>query len=375
VTQAADGELPTEPVVRRRRMDDALPASPSVTPMRASVETPPRRPQDPIENLLVRSEDDVPVTVLIDELLDELVHQLAKEDAHLLAPMAIRQVKVSPNLRADLAQSIETRLSARLVKGTEIAQVVCTDCRALRSRLEGHDWVVSLGVVRQAELRELAEDIGARTFLDLDLSYVPGPPQAVLTLTARAFRASDARVLFASSIRADETTAEILRTGHKVPSREEQLAELDRKLGGRPYYGVAAIIGAAIIPYQSGAISAGTIGVRLFERFGEEKRHTFGLQAEGFINPNKLMAGMLTALYSWQVMPPNLNKPELYLSWGVGGFIAGNEGNTAIFEAGIDYVMKFRFSLGGSVIYMPPVSYAGGDLGGVGGKARFAFNW
>jgi hypothetical protein len=341
----------------------------------AAIESPSRTSRDAVSELLVRSDDDVPVTVLIDELLDELVHQLGKEDAQRLAPMAIRWIKLSPNLRADLAQSIEARLSARLTKSTEIAQVVCTDCRSLRSRIEGRDWVVSLGAVRQADLRQIADDLGAKTFLDLDIAFVPGPPKSQLSLSARAFRASDARVVFASAVRADETTAAILRTGVRPPSRDEQLAELERKLEARPYYGQIAYLGAAWIPYQPRGISGGTVGYQVYERFGPERRHMYGLAAEGFINPSQLQAGMLSAVYTYQASPPDLNRPELHLSWSVGAFVAGNEGNTLIVQSGADYLMKFRFSFGGAITYMVPVTYNNADLGGFGAKARFSFNW
>jgi hypothetical protein len=366
------------PEVAATRRADALPAPPPIASVRqASIATPRRAPSDPVSELLRRSEDDVPVTVMIEELVDELIHQLAREDARSLSPLAIRWVKVSPNLRADLAESLEARLSARIAKSTEIVQVVCADCRSLRSRVEGGDWVVSLGAVHQADLRQIAEDLGARTFLDVDVQYLPGPPQSMVVMSARAFRAGDARVMFASAIRADETTAAILRTGKKPISREEQVAELERKLEARPYYGQAAYFGVAYMPYDSpaGGISGATVGYRVFERFGQERRHMYGLQAEGFINPTRLQAGQLSAVYAWQATPPDLNRPELRLMWAVGAFIAGSEGNSIIVESGADYIMKFRFSLGGGITYMVPTKFADYDLGGFGVRARFAFNW
>ena len=101
----------------------------------------------------------------------------------------------------------------------------------------------------------------------------------------------------------------------------------------------------------------------------------YGLQAEGFINPFRLQAGTLEAVFSWQVTEPDLNKPELRLSWAVGGFIAGTEGNTMMLESLVDYIMKFRFSLGAGLFYLVPVKFADYDLGGFGMKARFDLNW
>jgi hypothetical protein len=369
------------PTMHKSQQSDAAPSPPTLpaSTREASLATPPRTPTG-FEQMLTRSEDSVPITVLIDELLDELAHQMGKEDARALSPMAIRWVKLSPNLRADMAAGIETRLTARLSKATEIAQVVCTDCRSLRSRVEGRDWVVSLGAVHHSDLQRVADEIGARSFLDLDLEYVPGPPQSMVVLSARAFRASDARILFATAIRADETTAAVLRTGKKPPSREEQLAELERKLEARPYYGIGVLMGMAWIPYDGpgGGITGATIGARAFERFGVDRRHMYGIQAEGFLNPNRLQAGVLSAVYAYDVTPPDLNKPDLRLSWGVGAFIASgasNEGNTILLQSSADYIMKFRFSFGVGLHYLVPTQFNNYDLGGFGVHSRFAFNW
>src|SRR5262249_17197733 len=393
--RAAAAEELMEPTVARSPREGAVPSAPPVASVRpASASVPARKPPaDALSEMLVRSNDQIPVGVMIDELLDELVHQLEKEDARQLSPMAIRWVKLSPNLRADLAQSVEARLSARLGKATEIVQVVCTDCRSLRSRIEGGDWVVSLGAVHQTDLWRMAQDIGAKTFLDLDIEYTAGPPESMVILSARAFRASDARVMFASAIRGDETTAAVLRTGKKPPSREEEVAELNRKLEARPAYGINVALGAMWIPYAGpgGTFTGATFSATAFERFGAERRHRYGIRAEGFLNVRStagggsagsqvsgLQAGMLWALSSWQATAPDLNKPELILNWGLGAFLASgasNEGNSLIFESSADYMMKFRFSFGGGITYMVPTKFANYDLGGVGARVRFAFHW
>src|SRR5262249_14437966 len=202
------------------------------------------------------------------------------------------------------------------------------DCRALRPRIEGGGWVVWLGVTPQADLRRVAEDIGARTFIDIDLDYTPAPPQTQVVLSARVFRASDARVLYATAIRADETTAAVLRTGKKPISREDQLAELERKLEAKPFYGIQAAIGMMWIPFDEpvqGTISGAAMGGSAYERFGVDRRHMYGIEVKGFLNPNRLIAGMLSAFYGYQVTEPDLNKPEIDLSWAAGAFIASGQ--------------------------------------------------
>lgn len=346
--------------------------SPSLPP--PAVEVPQSPDARAMQELLLRSQEGLPVALLIDELLDELVLQLSKEDARALSPLAVRWIKLSPNLRADLATSAETRLQARLAAATQIVQVVCTDCRSLRSRVEGRDWVVSLGVVRQADLRALAEDIGARAFLDLDVQYIPGPEPRV-TLAARAFRASDARLLFSTSIRGDETTAAVLRSGKKPITREEQLLELERKLERRPRFDMGLQLGVSRFGYDSpkGDIAGATFALRIQETFGRDKRLLFGAQGELFVNPDRLTGGIVTAVLTWRATEPNLNDGELRVGGAAGGLLG--EKNTVVFEGGVDYLMKFRFSVGAGLIYIVPVQLGEYDLGGLGLRGRLGINW
>jgi hypothetical protein len=342
---------------------------------RPALEVPPREGAVDLSALLARSQDGISVGLLIDELVDELAAQLEKEDARALSPMAVRWVKLSPNLRADLALSVETRLSARLAKGTQLVQVVCTDCRSLRSRIEGNDWVVSLGVVRQADLRQLAEDIGAKTFLDLDIQFIPGPPEPRVMLTARAFRANDGRVLFATSIRGDETTGAVLRSGKKPISREEQLVELGRKLEGRAKWSHMLSIGVARLGWDTpaGAVPGGTVSYRIVERFGTEQRMMYGLSGELFINEERMQAGIVSASMAYQATAPNLNWGELQLGGALGAVVG--DPYTMIVEAFGDYLMKFRFSLGAGVLYVVPVKFLGYDFGGFGARARLSVSF
>jgi hypothetical protein len=338
--------------------------------------------RDPVEDLLVRSQKGVTFGTMLDELVDELAHRLSKEDPKFFTPLAVRLVRLSPNLRPSLAHTLEAKIVARLGKLANLEQVVCLECRSVRSRVEGGDWVVSIGAVTQDDLRRIGKDIGAKAFLEVDLTFNQAP--AELTLAARIYRATDAHIVWTGAIKGDETTAAIMRTGKVPPSREEQLAEMKRKMEARPYYGILAFVGAGYI--QSDGPKNGywgaNAGARLFERFGFERRHMFGLQGEGFVNwtPDHFLAsGMVSAGYWFSLLRPHLNQGDLRIGATGGAFIAGNTGNSAIFQVMGEYVLQFRLAVNLAAMYMVPVQYQGSgsteDLGGFGFMARGAFNW
>ena len=56
-------------------------------------------------------------------------------------------------------------------------------------------------------------------------------------------------------------------------------------------------------------------------------------------------------------------------------FISGLEGNTVAFESTFDLIMQFRLGFGVSAFYAIPVDFGGADLGGLGYKFRFTFNF
>jgi hypothetical protein len=339
------------------------------------------RERDPIEDLLIRSQKGVTVSTLLDELLDEVVHQLSKEDVKPLSPVAIRVVHLSSNLRPSMAQSVEARLVGRMAKIPGYEQVACVECRAIRSRVEGDEWVVTFGATQQGDLRRIGAEIGAKTFMDIDVTFAQAP--AELTLSAKIYRASDGRIMWATAIKGDETTAAILRTGRVPPSREEQLAELKRKLEMRPYFGYLLFLGAMYISADGpqGGYFGGNIGVRLFERFGYQRRHMFGVQGEGmldFASNHTLYSGIISGGYWFSILQPNLNRPDLRIGATVGGIISGGDGNSGILQLMVEYVLQFRLTANVAALYMIPTKYSGNgteDLGGFGFAARIGFNW
>jgi hypothetical protein len=205
----------------------------------------------------------------------------------------------------------------------------------------------------------------------------------VIWMEAVAFRASDGAVVWSDAYRSDMTTAMLLRTGRRIPSREERLTDLERKLQARPYYGYMVSLGIERIDYRgpTGAVLGPQVTIRIHERFGEQQKLLFGLSG-GFLttgtpgsNKTTINAIMGGGYFSWNMSEPSLTRPELWGYGEIGGMFAGNEGNTGYGETGLDLHLKWRMSLVGGVQYFIPTKYANYDLGGLGFRARFAFNW
>ena len=65
---------------------------------------------------------------LVDDIIDEVARQLAREDPNLISPIAIRLVRLSANIRPEFARTLEARLMARLVNSTNVKMSVCAEC-------------------------------------------------------------------------------------------------------------------------------------------------------------------------------------------------------------------------------------------------------
>jgi hypothetical protein len=336
-----------------------------------------------IEQLVQRSHTSIDFFELVDDILDEVARQIAREDPALLSPMAIRLVRLSSNIRPEFARTLETRLIARLVTSSNVKVTVCAECTALRSRVEDGAWTVTLGAVKQDDLRRLGVSTGIKTFMDVDFSY--SPQANVIWMQAIAFRASDGGVVWSDGYRSDATMAALLRTGKYIPSRAERAAELEAKIAARPDYGYAAALGIAQIGYAAptGNVTGAQVSLRFHERFGEQKTSLFGMTAGIFTTgppkegktPQALNSILLGAYYSYNLSQPNLNRPEVWVYGEGGGMFSGNEGNTFYVESGIDAHLKWRLSLQGGLMYVFPTTYSNYDLGGLGFRLRTALNW
>jgi hypothetical protein len=395
VQQRTDAEMPTayrraqaQQVQGQRPLTIEAASSSAGTTNRVQTEPPPpprraAQTSSQVEQLIQRSHDGVDFFDLVDDMIDETARQLGREDPNLLSPMAVRLVRLSANLRPEFAHALEARLVARVVNATSVKMMVCAECTALRSRVENGSWMVTVGAVRQDDLRRLGDTTGVKTFLDLDFTY--NGDSNVLWMEATVFRASDGGIVWTDAYRSDGTMALLLRTGHRIPSRAERAAELEQKISGRPSYGYAASIGVAQMGYAAptGNITGATAALRFHERFGDEMASLFGLQAGIFTtgppsmdkHPEALNTIMLGAYFSHNLSDPNLNHPEIWFYGEGGGMFSGNQGNTFYLGGGIDVHLKWRLSLAGGLLYMFPTKFGGYDLGGTGFALRTALNW
>jgi len=397
VQQRNDGENPR---LRFRQVDPNAtdPRGPAARPTvmesasspgsagRVQVE-PPAKPRvvspGQVEQLVQRSQESIDFFELVDDIMDEIARQLAREDPNLFSPLAIKLVRLSSNLRPEFASTLESRLIARLSQSTSVKIAMCPECTALRSRVEDGNWILTLGAVNADDLRRIGAKTGVKTFMDIDFTYSPG--SNVVWMAAVVYRASDGGVVWSDAYRSDATMTALLRTGKHVPSRAERAAELEDKINARPNYGYAISLGVAQIGYagMTGDIAGAQASLRFHEKFGEQNTSLFGMTAGIFTTgppktnktPQALNSILIGAYYSYDLSPPNLNRPEVWIYGEGGGMFSGNEGNTFYVESGIDTHLKWRLSLQGGLMYVFHTTFSGQDLGGVGFRLRVAMNW
>jgi len=361
-SQSAAGRAPNEPPVSRR------PAAPVPSH---------------IEELIQRSQGTIDFYELVDDILDEIARQLAREDPNLVSPMAIKFVRLSPNLSPEFGGTLQSRLVARLTNATNVKVAMCPECTALRSRVEDGNWILTVGTVSAEELRRIGVKTGVKTFMEVDFTYSPN--SNIVWMSAVVYRASDGGVVWSDAYRSDATMTALLRTGRKIPTRAERAAELDQKLNQRPFYGYALSLGVAQMGYsgRTGDIAGAQASLRFHEKFGEDLTSLFGMTAGIFTTgppkedkvPQALNSILLGAYYSYDLSPPNLNRPEVWVYGEGGGMFSGNEGNTFYLESGIDTHLKWRLSLQGGLMYVFHTKFSGSDLGGVGFRLRVGMNW
>lgn len=315
---------------------------------------------------------------LVEEITDEVIADVRDLKIGPITPAAIRNVGLTPNLSKQFGEFVEATLVNAVANHTDVRMKRCVACDSLRSRVEDGNWVVSMGLTKHEQLKREAERLGVKTFMDAHFSYFP---QAnIVAMQIEFIRARDGSVMWSETYRSDSTTAAILRSGDRVKSRKERVAELTRKISERPYFGYMVYGGMAYIPYDSpqGGISGASFGIRIYEEFGFRKRWMYGLSGEGFLNlsqTNGLIGGFAGATLQYDLLKPDLNKPQLKTGPQISGFIAGREGNSVAFEWGLDITLQFRLGAGISAMYFLPTTFLGSDLGGFGYKARFTFNW
>ncbi len=333
--------------------------------------------EEALERQIKSGQNAVHVYQLVEEMVDEVVMDVRDLRVAAVSPTAVRKIGLTPNLSKQFGEFVEGTLVNTVANQTEVTLKRCRACDALRSRVDGGDWVVSLGMTRQEELRREAEQLGVKTFLDTRFSYFPAAN--IVAMQVEFVRAKDGAIMWSETYRSDATTAAILRSGDRVKSRRERVDELERRIDERPRYGHKVYMGASHIPYDSpqGGITGGALGYRIYEEFGPDLRWRYGIGAEGFANfsDNPLLGSFVGATVQYDILPQDLNMPELRTGPTISGFFAGQEGNSAAFEWTLDVVLQFRLGAGVSMMYFVPTEFAGADLGGFGYKLRVSFNW
>ncbi len=334
--------------------------------------------RDAVERQIQTGQDAVHIYQLAEEMVDEVIADVSELNADALAPAAIRQMNLTPNLSVHFGDFVESTLLTSLANHTDVQVKRCVACRATRSRVEDDDWVVTRGLVNQDDLAREADRLGVNTFVDTRFAFYP---QAnVVALQVEFFRADDGAVIWSETYRSDATTAAILRTGDRVESRDERVEELERRLDERPYYGYQVRAGGGYIPYDApdGGLGGMMGGVLLYERFGPELTYLYGIGVDGFANfseGSEIMGGFLYGTLQTEIFEPNLNRPTFRTGPALGGFVAGNEGNSVVAAWGIDAIFQYRLGAGVSAFYFVPTEFDEHDLGGFGIKGRISFNW
>lgn len=313
---------------------------------------------------------------LVDEILADVMASVDRIPAKFVSPLAIRQITLGSNISPSYARRLRNHIIAQIHAGTEVRVVRCVECDATRTKIEDGKWIVTKGVVSTEEMQAVGEAIGAKAFLDVAFGF--DPDNGMVEMDFQLIRVRDAAVLWAESFRADESTPVLMRSSDAPMKREDRLRDLEMLLEGRPYYGIAASAGFMLVPYNDpneGDITGATAGFRVYERFGVERRVMFGLDLMGFLNTSRLAGGVISAGAWWIPLPPDLINPELRLGGKAGAFIAGSEGNAAMFQVGAEVLLRYRFGLYLYALFMTKSMFNGFDLGGVGTATGLSFNW
>src|SRR5579871_1052332 len=385
-TQPPDGSAPLQPPRGPRPVTSVSgtqvkPAGPP----QSRVPAPPPKPatEVQIEELIRRSNDSVDFFDLVDDIIDEVALRLGKEDQKAISPLSIRNVHLSANLRPEFAGTLQQRLVARIINATQIQMVMCAECMAMHSSVQNGQWIIKVGAPNQDDVKRLGQRLGIRTFMDVDFTY--SPDQQVIWMEVSVFRASDGVIVWSDAYRSDGTMAALLRTGKRIPTREEKAEELERKINARPNYGFTLSMGIAQMGYTAptGDVIGAQVALRLQEKFGQDQGNAFGISAGIFTTgppssgkqPQALNSILFGVYYSHNLSDPNLIKPEIWVYGEAGGMFTGNQGNTFYFEGGLDVHLKFRLSLMLGPMYVLPTTYSNYDLGGIGYRLRVAVNW
>jgi len=351
------GELPAAAAIRARKRPESS------------------RPNR-IEGSIVTPGREVSADDIVDELVDEFAADVARLGAAQLSPILLQRVRVSANMNPEYAHIFEARLASAVFKAANLSLVRCVECTAIRSRVEGLEWVVTRGVISREDVRAIARKYGAHTLLDVALTLREVP--ASLSMDVEVVRTDDSSIAFAEGYRMDADRAMLYRGADRAQTREERLKELEDKLNQRPRYVSAIELGVMMVTGdQSGALWGGVGRYQLAERFGDDKQFEGGLSLAGFVSPDHLAGGILAIMLQARIGDGNAFLPSFWLGADAGVFLTGTAGNTPILGGTIRWNIGTRIALHGALRYMPSfqVRGRGEAYGGVAPEFGAGFVW
>jgi len=256
-----------------------------------------------------------PFFQLLDEVVEEMVREFARLPADDLSPMAIGSVNIAPNLSNTLEDTLVVRLTAQLAKVPGLQQVHCATCFSVRSHTEGGDYVITRGIVGREDMKRVATEIGAQTFLAVGLEYVDGEEEYI-ALNVRLFRAKNSSIVYARRILSSETEIALARDGKHKLTDDERRAELEAMLQSKPTYGHSIMVG------YTGMNSAGGVsfGYRIHESFGPKRDFLYGIQLQPFFGSG-LIGGNVLGVFAYTLKFQNVMVPRIRFGLDAGVII------------------------------------------------------
>src|SRR5207245_8962077 len=294
--------------------------------------------------------------------VEELADCVAADGARLggaeLSPFLVQRVRVSANMNPEYAHIFEARLASARFKAANRSLVRCVECTAIRSRVEGLEWVVTRGVITREDVRAIARKYGAHTLLDVALTLREVP--ASLSMDVEVVRTDDSSIAFAEGYRMDADRAMLYRGADRAQTREERLKELEDRLNQRRRYVSAIELGVMMVDGDRSGAFWGAVGrYRLAERFGDDKQFEGGLSLAGFVSPNHLAGGILGVMLQARIGDGNAFLPSFWLGADGGVFLTGTAGNTRIAGGTSRWNIGTRIVLHGALCYIPSFQVRG----------------
>jgi len=315
---------------------------------------------------------------VLDEIMADVVAEIAERPAKWVSPLAIRTVRLGPNVQPGQGSRLIASMVTSIHAGSDVRMVECLECQNTRSEVRDGHWIVRRGITSRDEAKAVAAKIGAKAFMDLELE-IDVANNNLIELKVMLVRADDGVMLWADTFRSDSTTPMLMRSSFAPQRRKDRLRDLEMLLEGRPYFGYAASAGFMLIPYEDpvgGDIGGATAGFRLYERLGADRQVLFGIDAMGFLNTTRLTGGIFSAGMWWVFPRPDLINPEFRLGAKAGAFVAGSAGNAAMFQLGAEVLLRYRFGVYGYLLFMTTSELVPGqNLGGLGAAVGMSFNW